>query len=82
MYGAQSPDLNPMEHVWQRLDFKCRFRQCNAEEQLFEVLKNEWKKLTIFIILFVTVRANDEGLTLETSALKLLTVANLLYQLG
>ena len=44
---AQSPDMNPIEHVWYLL--KIRINQCNhipqSKKELRDALKEEWEKI-------------------------------------
>ena len=40
-----SPDLNPIENLWSILDARLMYRRVNTVDQLFELLKEEWKKL-------------------------------------
>jgi hypothetical protein len=47
MHPAQSPDLNPMEAVWNILKQRMRKRVWETEEELREVLQDEWSKITI-----------------------------------
>ena len=44
-HPPQSPDLNPIENLWRILDMKCKNRNCNTENELFEMLKSEWEKI-------------------------------------
>jgi hypothetical protein len=46
-YPAQSPDLNPMEAIWNILKQRMRRRIWETEEELKEVLQDEWSKITM-----------------------------------
>lgn len=42
----QSPDLNPIEHLWDLLERKIRKHQITSKSMLKEVLQLEWEKIT------------------------------------
>ena len=46
-WPALSPDLNPIEHVWDFLGKKVRERQCDNARQLRNALQQEWNALPI-----------------------------------
>jgi len=41
-WPARSPDLNPIEHVWDILGRRMQHRACQNLNQLFDALKEEW----------------------------------------
>ncbi len=42
---SQSPDLNPIEHLWKILDDHCACRKPQNHSQLFAILKESWQSL-------------------------------------
>ncbi|GFV83011.1 transposable element Tc1 transposase [Trichonephila clavipes] len=42
----QSPDLNPIEHLWDLLERKIRLHNISRKDILKSVLKNEWEKIS------------------------------------
>ena len=40
-YPPQSPDLNPIEHLWEHLDQKIRQRQISSKDDLKAVIQDE-----------------------------------------
>ena len=43
----QSPDLNPIEHLWELLERRIRKHQIKTKSDLKERLEEEWSKITI-----------------------------------
>ena len=46
-WPSQSPDLNPIEHVWGILDRKAKDRKCNTLDELMDVLRKSWAALPV-----------------------------------
>ena len=46
-YPAQSPDLNPVEAVWNILKQRVRRRQWQNLKELRDVILDEWGRITI-----------------------------------
>lgn len=44
-HPPQSPDLNPIENLWNYLDQKIRQRKITSKQTLKEALKEEWEKI-------------------------------------
>lgn len=44
-WPARSPDLNPIEHVWDILGRRMQHHACQNLNQLFEALKEEWHSI-------------------------------------
>jgi hypothetical protein len=44
-WPARSPDLNPIEHVWDILGRRIQHHACQSLNQLFDVLKEEWDSI-------------------------------------
>ena len=45
-WPAQSPDLNPIEHLWAILDRKIGDRSLRKKEELKEAVTAAWAKIT------------------------------------
>ena len=45
-WPAQSPDLNPIENLWSILDHGIKTRTPKNEEELFQILQNQWKNIS------------------------------------
>ena len=48
-WASQSPDMNPIEHLWQMVKtaiFK-RVDRASSLDDLFEIVKEEWRKIPL-----------------------------------
>jgi len=47
----QSPDLNPIEHLWEELERRLRNREVpTSKEHLFAMLNKEWRSIPPAVI--------------------------------
>ncbi|CAH2017352.1 unnamed protein product [Acanthoscelides obtectus] len=44
---SQSPDLNPIEHLWEHLERTILQRIIHSENDLWGVLQDEWRKIPV-----------------------------------
>ena len=51
-WTAQSPDLNPIEHIWDHLDRQIRKRELlpTSRKDLIDMLKEEWQKVPLDVV--------------------------------
>ena len=47
IHPAQSPNLNPIEAIWNIIKQRVRYRIWNSLEELKEALQEEWAKVTM-----------------------------------
>lgn len=45
-HPPQSPDLNPIEHLWEHLDRKIRMKEIRSKDSLKSVIMEEWNKIS------------------------------------
>uniref|UniRef100_A0A915CW68 Tc1-like transposase DDE domain-containing protein n=1 Tax=Ditylenchus dipsaci TaxID=166011 RepID=A0A915CW68_9BILA len=50
-WPAQSPDLNPIEHLWKELDRRIRNRTRKKTGELFNALSKEWSKIFLDVVM-------------------------------
>lgn len=46
-WPSQSPDLNPIENLWELLDREVKRKHPSNKRELEEILRSEWEKISI-----------------------------------
>ena len=49
-WPSQSPDLKPIEHLWEELDRRIRKRKFSRKKDLMAYLAEEWKEIPLTVI--------------------------------
>ena len=44
-WASQSPDLNPIEHLWEHIERKISVRKPSNQHDLFELIKRTWEEM-------------------------------------
>lgn len=50
-WPSQSPDLNPIEHLWEHLDRQLEGRKPSNKQTFYEMLESAWKKISIDVLI-------------------------------
>ena len=50
-WPSQSPDLNPIEHLWEHIERKVSVRKPSNQHDLFELIKRTWEEIPIDVLI-------------------------------
>ena len=50
-WPSQSPDLNPIEHLWEHIERKISVRKPSNQHDLFELIKRTWEEIPIDVLI-------------------------------
>jgi transposase len=50
-WPSQSPDLNPIEYLWEELDRRCKGRKPKNQNHLLEMLKEKCYNIPISVLI-------------------------------
>ena len=50
-WPSQSPDLNPVEHLWEHIERKISVRKPSNQRDLFQLIKRTWEEIPIDVLI-------------------------------
>ena len=50
-WPSRSPDLNPIEHLWEHLERQIKGRKPSSQAALFKMIKIKWYKLPLNVMI-------------------------------
>ena len=59
-WPAQSPDLNPVELVWDELDRRVKAKQPTSTTRLWELLQQCWEELSEQYLISIVERMHED----------------------